>query len=233
MIGRVTRLIVALAAVVLLASAFSACGSSGSDTSSGSTSTSSTTTESGGGTGNETARHKEPASSGKGKQQGSEAGGHSHAAAPIAPLHVSGGGSGQFRVKGGDNSIQEFGEESGESELEEAAGALHAFFIARAEEDWHSACAHLSKTVVEELEQLGSRSKAGSKSCPATLAALTPALPPAVKHASTIVDAASLRREGERSFLIYRGAEETPYAIVMAHEDGGWKVGSLAPVPLQ
>lgn len=227
------RSIVALAAVALLVGAFSACGSSGSDTSSGSTSTSSTTAEGGGGTGNETARQKEPASSGEEKRQGSEAGGQSHEAAPIAPLHVSGGGSSQFRVKGGDNSVQEFGEESSESELEEAATALHDFFVARAEEDWHSACARLSKTVVEELEQFGSHSKAGNESCPATLAALTPTLPPAVKHASTIVVAASLRREGERGFLIYRGAEETTYAIVMAHEGSGWKVGSLAPVPLQ
>lgn len=223
----------ALVAIALLAGILSACGGSGS---SSTTSTSSTTTEGGGRAGGEaTGRETSAAGGGQGKQQGSKAGNQSHQseAREISPLHVSGGGSGQFRVKGGDNSVQDFGEESGGSELEEAAAALHDFFAARAEEDWSAACARLSKTVTEQLEQLGSRSKSANKSCPATLAALTPPLPPAVQRESTVVDAGSLRVEGERGFLIYRGAEQTVYAITMAREGEQWKVGSLAPVPLQ
>jgi hypothetical protein len=150
-----------------------------------------------------------------------------------APLKVSGGGSGQFRVKGGDNSIQDFGEESGESELEEAAASLHAFLVARAERDWPTACAHLAKTVERQLEQLASRSgKLSGAGCAEILAALTPPLPPQVQKESTVVDAGSLRSEGERAFLIYRGAEETAYAISMAQEDGAWKVGGLAATPI-
>src|SRR6476620_4351077 len=39
--------------------------------------------------------------------------------------HDSGGGSGQFREpKGGDNSIQDYGAESSESEFEESAAAM-------------------------------------------------------------------------------------------------------------
>lgn len=233
MIGRGTRLTAALAAIVLLAGALSACGGSSS---SSTTSTPSTATEGSGQAGGEAAqRETGAAGGGQGKQQGSEGGSGSHesAAHTISPLHVSGGGSGQFRVKGGDNSVQDFGEESSGSELEEAADALHGFFVARAEEDWRKACSLLSKTVAEQLEQLGSRSKSADKSCPATLAALTPPLPAAVQRESTVVDAGSLRVEGERGFLIYRGAEETVYAITMAHEGDSWKVGSLAPVPLQ
>jgi len=150
-----------------------------------------------------------------------------------APLKVSGGGSDQFRVKGGDNSIQDFGEESGESELEEAATSLHDFLVARAEEDWPTACSHLAKTVVQQLEQLASRSgKLSGAGCAGILAALTPPLPAKVQKESTIVDAGSLRTEGEQAFLVYRGAEATVYAIPMKPEGGAWKVGALAATPL-
>lgn len=150
-----------------------------------------------------------------------------------APLKVSGGGSEQFRVKGGDNSIQGFGEESDKSELEEAAASLHDFLVARAEEDWPTACSHLAKTVTQQLEQLASRSgKLSGAGCAGILAALTPPLPPRVQKESTIVDAGSLRTEGEQAFLIYRGAEATVYAIPMKPEGGAWKVGALSAVPL-
>jgi hypothetical protein len=149
-----------------------------------------------------------------------------------APLKVSGGGSGQFRVRGGDNSIQDFGEESGESELEEAAASLHDFLVARAGEDWPTACAHLAKTVKQQLEQLASRSsKLSGAGCTRILSALTPPLPARVQRESTIVDAGSLRTEGEQAFLIYRGAEGVAYAIQMKPE-GAWKVGALSATPL-
>jgi len=104
--------------------------------------------------------------------------------------------------------------------------------VARAEEDWQAACAQLSKTVVQQLKLLGARSKSGNQDCPATLATLTPPLPPSVQSESTIVDAGSLRVEGDRGFLIYRGAKGAVYAINMAYEGGSWKVGALAGVPL-
>jgi hypothetical protein len=232
-IRRGTRSIAALAAFVLIVGALSACGGSDSEPSSSSTSsTSSTAPQSGGKEGNKTTRKGQGTNDKEGRQQ-SQSGGGSDESDSISPLHVSGGGSSQFRVKGGDNSVQDFGEESSESELEEAAAALHDFFVARAEEDWRTACARLSKTVAGQLEQLGSRTKSGNESCPAALAALTPSLPPSVQRESTVVDAGSLRVDGERGFLIYRGAKETVYAINMTHEGGRWKVGSVAPVPLQ
>jgi hypothetical protein len=159
--------------------------------------------------------------------------GGSSRGAETAPLKVSGGGSAQYRVKGGDNSVQEFGEESGESELEEASAALHGFYVARAEEDWPAACAQLSKAVVRQLGQLASRSdNLSGKGCPTILSALTPSLPAKVQKELTAVDAGSLRTEGERAFLIYRGMEGTVYTISMAQEGGAWKVGALAATPL-
>lgn len=167
------------------------------------------------------------------KPKKSDGSGESASGAETVPLKVSGGGSAQFRVKGGDNSIQDFGAESDESELEEAATSLHDFYVARAEEDWPTACAHLSKTVAQQLEQLASRSgKLAGKGCAGILSALTPPLPLKVQRELTVVDAGSLRTEDGRAFLIYRGAEGTDYAISMAREGGAWKVGGLAATPL-
>jgi hypothetical protein len=233
-IGRGIRPFAALAAAILVAAVLLACGDSGSGTSSSANSTGTAApapapersgTETGsngsGGGGSQTKK-----SGGSGESQ-SPAGGET------APLKVSGGGSKQFRVKEGDNSIQDFGEESDEAELEEAATSLHDFYVARAEEDWPTACAHLSKAVAQQLEQLASRSgKLAGKGCARILSALTPPLPPKVQRELTIVDAGSLRTEEGRAFLIYRGAEGTDYAISMAQEGGAWKVGALAATPL-
>jgi len=166
------------------------------------------------------------------KQDGGKGEGAARTSAPVAPLHVGGGGSSQFRVKGGDNSVQEFGEESSESELDEAASALHGFYVARARSEWRAACAELSRSVAGQLRILAEQGKQGNTSCPDALAAITPDLPPKVAYETTIVDAGSLRVEGDSGFLIYRGGEKTVYAINMAREDGSWKVGALAGVPI-
>jgi hypothetical protein len=222
-----TRLATTFAAAALLAFAalFSSCG----DSDSGSTSagTSAEAEAKSGGQGN----------SGKNggsqpfESEDSEGKARPNASVPVGPLRVSGGGSGQFRVKGGDNSIQDFGEEASESELEEAAKALHDFYVGRAREEWRRACANLSKLPTEQLRQLTERAQQGSTECPSALAAITPSLPAKVARETTAVDAGSLRVEGDRGFLIYRDEEGAVYAINMANEDG-WKVGALAGVPL-
>ncbi len=150
-----------------------------------------------------------------------------------APLKVSGGGADQYRTQGGDNSIQSFGEEGDEADLEEAAEALHAYLVARAGEDWPAACAHLARTVTDQLDVLASQSgNLEGKDCAGILETLTPPLPATVRHESTVVDAGSLRLEGEQAFLIYRGAKDAGYAVLMAEEDGDWKVGALAATPI-
>lgn len=229
MIREGIRPFAALAAAILAAGTLVACGSSGSSSTSSENSTGTATTppaskQSGGETGSGDSVSK--------PKKGDGSGGLSPDV-ETAPLKVTGGGSAQYRVKGGDNSIQDFGEESGESELEEAAAALHDFYVARAEEDWPAACSHLSKTVSRQLEQLASQSgKLAGKECDAILSALTPPLPPKVQVELTTVDAGSLRTEGERGFLIYRGTEDTTYAIPMTQEGGAWKVGALAATPI-
>jgi hypothetical protein len=146
------------------------------------------------------------------------------------PLKVSGGGSEQFAVKGGDNSIQEFGEEADESELQEAAETVHGFFVTRAEGDWSAACSYLSKSMMEQLEQLAASStQLENKGCASFLEAFTSPLSASTWREVTTVDAGSLRHDGEQAFLIYYGApDKTVYAMPLAEEDGEWKVGALS-----
>lgn len=217
----------ALLAVLLSAVALAACGGSDSSSSTPSNGGSSGSTAQGAGQGD--GKSDGESTQKAGDEQGQSGSG---ATAQTAPLKVSGGGSGQFRVKGGDNSIQAFGEESGEDELEEAAIVLHDFYVARAKSEWQRACSKLAEVVVGQLRTLASHAEQSGKGCAATLAELTPSLPPSVARESTVVDAGSLRVEDDRGFLIYRGAEGTVYAINMALEDGSWKVGALAGVPL-
>ena len=239
-----------LVAAVLAAGALVACGDSDTDTS-GSAASQETASSAGDGSqgtaagnGGQGGGSKGGASQGGASQGGSGSSdsgsgspgsdsGDSGSQIEVAPLKVSGGGSEQFRQEGGDNSIQDFGEESEESELEDAAEVLHGYLVARAEQDWAAACSKLSKALVTQLESFASRTKqlAGS-GCADVLGAWTPPLPVEVREESTIVDAGSLRLEGERAFLIYRGAKENLFAMPMAAEDDGWKVAALAPAPL-
>jgi hypothetical protein len=222
--GKRIAALLAAAALLAFAGLLSSCGSSGSDSGSTATKASGETEAEAGGKGDSGKSQPSKPKDGEGEAEPNHA-------VPVAPLQVSGGGSGQFRVRGGDNSIQEFGDEASESELEEAATALHDFYVARAREEWRRACANLSQAVAAQLEQLAEEAKQGQVSCPTALATITPGLGPRLTRETTAVDAGSLRREGDRGFLIYRDGEGTVYAINMADEDG-WKVGALAGVPL-
>lgn len=146
----------------------------------------------------------------------------------------SGGGSEQFRVKGGDNSVQEFGEEADDPEREEAATALHNFLDARASEDWESACSFLARDVRESLEKLAAQAgQAEDASCAGIMEKLTNrAALPALRTEAARADVGSLRIEGDRAFILYRGPGDTILTVPMANEDGSWKVASLAGTPL-
>jgi hypothetical protein len=245
-----TRPLAALIAAVLAVGLLAACGSSDSD-SSGSTGVSSTS--SGSTTIDTTAQsNRQRGSAEKGEEQKGSAGqGHGDSqSAPQkesdsassgsksvkgveTPLKVSGGGSGQFRTKGGDNSIQEFGDESDESELQEAAEVVHGFYVSRAAEEWDKACSYLSKSNIEQLEQLANQApKSMGADCATVLKAFTRPLPATVEREITTVDAGSLRRDGEQGFLIYYGAGHVKYAMPLRDEGGTWKVTALSGTTL-
>lgn len=146
--------------------------------------------------------------------------------------HDSGGGAKQFETGGGDNSIQEFGAEPSSEEFDEAAGTFHAFLDARAARAWAAACERLAPQVSESLvEGLGSTRGAGS-SCAEILAGLTGAVPAATLREAAVADVGAFRVEGERGFIIFRGADGQPYFMPMARQGGRWKVAAIAPSPL-
>lgn len=224
-----TRLIAVLAATALVALLLVACGGSDSG-SSDSTSTGSSATETDNGSNGGT-QGENDAGAAQPKEESASTG--FTAEEVEEPLKVSGGGAEQFLVKGGDNSIQEFGEESDESELEEAAETVHGFFVARATGDWKGACAYLSKSMSEQLEKLASSStEIEDKSCASFLEAFTGKLTASEWRETTTVDAGSLRTEDEQAFLIYYGPDKTIYAMPLTDEDGTFKVGALAGNPL-
>lgn len=253
MVTRVgTRPLAALITAVLATALLAACGSSSSNDSSASITESSDSTAAGTTTQNapqssstQSSPKKSPAQGPNGGQdqrgqgdqpsqtQQSNGGGSTSHKQVETPLKVSGGGSAQFRTKGGDNSIQEFGGESAESELQEAAEVVHGFYVSRAAQEWSKACSYLAKSNIEQLEQLANQSaQSQGADCATVLKAFTRPLPASVEREITTVDAGSLRRDGEQGFLIYYGAGHVKYAMPLRYEDGSWKVAALSGTTL-
>jgi hypothetical protein len=226
--------VVALAAL-LIAVGLAACGG-------GDSSSSTTTEENQGQTESKSSQDASKQDSTKSDEGKSGSGGEGQSgnsgpsASDFTPKHHSdsGGGSASYKTKGGDNSVQEFGEEAEGSEFHAAATALHNFLDARAEGNWEATCSYVSKAITESLEKLAAQAKQlEDKSCATLLKALTnPAAMPALKAEAEQANVRSLRTEGERAFVLYTGTDSTILAMPMANEDGDWKVSSLAGSPL-
>jgi hypothetical protein len=219
----------AAAAVVLLALFVASCG--GDDDGSSASDSTGVAKSQQGATGKSDQGEKEGSSKSKQSGGSGESGGGSGGS--TKEHDDSGGGSAQFKTKGGDNSVQEFGEEAGGSEFDQAAEAVHGFFDARVRGDWKSACSYLAADVSKSLEQLAGRSKeVTGGGCAKTLEAISGGVPRSAFVEAAEADIGSLRVEGDRAFVLYSGAKNTVYAIPMKDEDGAWKVASLAGTPL-
>ena len=152
-------------------------------------------------------------------EQGSNAGGHGQSE-----------GSAPFREPGGDNSIQDYGEEASESERDAAEKALAAFMAARAKQDWVTTCDYLGEEAVKPLEELGkSNAQLKGKDCAQLLEAVTERAPAASFVNTLRGPVASLRVERDRAFALYHGPQQINYFMVMIKEGDEWKVGSLSP----
>ena len=225
------RNLLGIISLVLVVGGLTACGSS--DPSPTTTESSTTTTTSPQSGSSQTGPKTQSSAQGEGGQGGQSSKSDSEPHNAATPLKVSGDGSAQFRAKGGDNSIQDFGQESDEAELQAAAEAVHDFYVARAEEDWGRACTYLATSMVTQLKALASQSpQLRNKGCAPALNTFTRRLPASVRRETTVVDARSLRREDDQGFLIYYGAGKTAYAIPLKDEEGAWKLTLLAPTPV-
>ncbi len=142
-------------------------------------------------------------------------------------------GSASFHTPGGDNSVQEFGEEADTAELEAASAALATFLDARASGDWATVCDQMAATARKPIEGVGARAaQLQGKDCAELLGALAGGTPPS-SRANTLSDGVdSLRVERDRGLALYHGTDGTDYFIQMLEEDGEWKVGALSPTEL-
>jgi hypothetical protein len=229
--GPKTLALVALAAL-LIAVGLAACGG-GDSSSSTTTEASQEQTE---GKSSQDASKQGSAKSDEGKSDEGQAAESGPSASDFTPKphSDSGGGSAPYRTKGGDNSVQEFGEEADSSEFDAAATVLHNFLDARAEGNWAATCEYISKTIIESVEKLAAKAKQlEDKSCGGILEKLTnPAARSAMKAEAEQANVRSLRTEGEQAFLLYTGPHATIFSMPVKNEGGAWKVASLAGYPL-
>lgn len=147
--------------------------------------------------------------------------------------HDSGGGTGQFEGKGGDNSIQESGDEASSSEFAEAAATLHGFLDARAARAWAAACKRLAPGVAEQLVPEVGSAGGGKTSCAAVLASLTVGVPSSALREAAVADVGALRVDGDHGFILFRGVDGHSFFMPMIREGGQWKVAAIAASLLQ
>lgn len=139
----------------------------------------------------------------------------------------SGEGSDQFRDQT-KSPLLDFGEEGSKEDLEEGARAVEDFFTARADGDWATACAQLARPMLAKIEHLAtSTTDLEDKSCPSFLGTFT-RLSVKERRDSKVVDGGSLRKQGQRGFLIYYGAGKVVYSMPLNREGDAWKLASLS-----
>lgn len=220
------------ALVALLAIVIAGCGGDDDSSSTEATTTGQNSGKTADGNGGGDGKKEKPSNQ-SGSDDSSDESADNSGEATAQQHEDSGGGSAQFRVKGGDNSVQDFGSEASEPEFDEAAAAVHGFFDARVRGDWEAACTYLAKDVSDSLVELTGNSKElQGEDCAGILEALSKGAPQSAFKAAAVADVGSLRIEGERAFVLYRGSGGTVFAMPMQNEGGSWKLASLAGTPI-
>lgn len=139
----------------------------------------------------------------------------------------------QFIVKGGDNSIQEFGQEAPGADFEEAAAVLHNYYDAYAANNWAAACLYVSSDIIKSLETTARYQSNEPRGCAELLeVVLGSGSNAGVSAEAKAIEAVAMRVEGDRGFLIYVGYEKYIEAMSMVKEGGHWKVAALTGVDI-
>jgi hypothetical protein len=129
--------------------------------------------------------------------------------------------------KGGDNSVQSYGLEADSSERVAAAATVDAYLAAQAAGRWGEACSYLSSTILGRLEDLAQEKGGGAEDCAEAMALFLAKVPKAALRTAADIQVLSMRVQGPNAFVIYKDGEGTPTEIVMASEEGQWKVDAL------
>jgi hypothetical protein len=226
--------VVLLVVAAIFATALSACG--GGDDSTSSTASTEAGTETAEAPKAPTGKDVKKKTEKKGPAKKAEGGQKSSDGRPTS----SGGGDPKggpepatnFETPGGDNSIQEYGDEGDESEREEATIVVNALFKATRTGNWNEVCGkYLSKSNVEQLEMLAEKApQAKGKDCAGILGGLNSQT--GASPSEPVGEVGSVRNEEEVTFAIYRGKDGKGYAIPLKREGGDLKLTALAPTPL-
>lgn len=134
----------------------------------------------------------------------------------------------EARVKAMENSyasIRVFGEEATDEEATDITFALVQYLSARADGDWPTACARLYSVLRSGVEK--------GRSCVEAYARLMSRVPISARAAAAKIDVASVRREGDRAFVIYKTPATLSADMPMYVEDGVWKVGAIEAYALR
>ncbi len=224
------RRFAALLLALVCAAALAACGGGSSSTSSSTSATVPPSSgEAEGGGNNETKQTGGEAEGGSQGQQeeGSEP---SSEEGKVSPNDRSA----PFRSKGGDNSIQNYGEEEGAAERTAATKTITVFFAASRDKEWAKVCGVLSKKVQAQMEELTKHApQFKGKNCAGVIETLFSSAPANANRPESIKGGVvALRRKGDQSFALYHAVNGKPYAFPLVREGGEWKLIGMAPTPL-
>jgi hypothetical protein len=224
--GTAGKTLLALTLAALLALAAVGCGGSSDDSSTAATVTT--------GAGETTPGNPESDDQGSTrKQPGDDKGGSKQSgddsSSGGSQSSSAGEGSTGFRTKGGDNSIQDFGDEADAGEREAAEANVEAYLEARAKGNWAKSCELLAAGAVKPLKQLAQSSpQLKGKGCAAIIGALSSQLPASSRANPLTQGIASLRVEGDQGFALFHGPHGTDFFIPLAKEGDQWKAAALA-----
>lgn len=226
--SKATAVLLALACALVLA----ACGggdSSSTSSTSASAPTTSTSAPEEGQSGSEGARQGGEGPNGGSEASEAEAEEGSSEEGEVSPNDRSA----QFRTKGGDNSIQNYGDEASAAEREKATKVIAGVFAAQKAKEWAKVCSLLSAKATGQLKEFSKRSpQLKGKGCAQVIALILGSAPSSARPETIKGGVIALRRKGTESFALYKGADGKAYAYPLLLEGGQWKLIGMAPTPL-
>jgi hypothetical protein len=141
--------------------------------------------------------------------------------------------SSSFRTPGGDNSIQEFGDEGGAEERAKATKTITTFFSASKGKEWAKVCGVLAAKTLAQMEQFAEKiPKIKSRTCAGVIEVINSSAPSQARPETIKGPVISLRREGNQGFALYHGIDGKNYAFPLILEKGEWKMTSMGATPL-
>jgi hypothetical protein len=223
----------ALGTAALVTAALAACGGSTSPASPTTGAASPSAEGKGEASGTTSPAAQENGSQNSGKSQGQPGSGGQKQSSPSTSQGASHPpGAAGFEVKGGDNSVPEYGSEGSSAETREAHDALAAYLKAREEGDWATACSYLAGKTRSRLELLVKASKGKVQGCAGILKMISSGRVGGTMGVNPLNGPlAALRVEGGTAFALFYGPEGRKYVMPMAREGSGWKVSQFAPFP--